>query len=101
MSATSLHRWLVSSRDSNVSYLQQGDRGTSTEAANREVIDALEGSTANDRKRKRGEYHHYSAELRPSIAKYACECGNRAAVHKYSLEHGYPILEATVRNFKR
>ena len=76
----------MSSRDSNVSYLPQADRGTSTEAANREDIDALEGSTANDQKRKRGEQHHYSAALCTNIA---CECGNRA------------ILEATVRNFKR
>ena len=78
----------MSSRDSNTSYLPQGDRGTSTEAANRKVNDALEGSTANDRKRKRGSYHHYSAELLASIVKHACECGNRAAGHKYSLELG-------------
>ena len=82
---------------SYISYLPQGDRGTSTEATNREIIDALEVSTTNHRKRKSGEYHHYSAELRISIAKYACECGNREAVHKYSQELGYPISEATVK----
>ena len=31
--------------------------------------------------------------------KYACECGYKAVVRKYSMELGYPISEATVKNY--
>ena len=53
------------------------------------------------RKRARGDYHHYTAEARVKITKYACESGNKAAVEKFSVELGHRVSEGTVRNFKR
>ena len=54
-----------------------------------------------NRKRVRGDYHHYTAEIRAKIAKYAYESGNRPAVNKFSVELGHPVSGGTVRNFKR
>ena len=57
--------------------------------------------TKKKRKRVRGDYHHYTAETRAKIAKYARESGNKAVVKKYSVELDHPVSEGTVRNFKR
>ena len=99
----SLHRWLASSNARTgvqSSYLPHAERGSSTEVANKEVQCELEIG-GKKRKRARGDYHHYTAEARAKVAKYACESGNKAAVKKFSVELGYPVSEGTVRNFKR
>ena len=99
----SLHRWLVGpSARSGVqsSYLPHAEKGSSIEAANKEVACELE-ICGKKRKRVRGDYHHYIAETRDKIAKYACESGNKVAVKKYSVELSHPVSEGTVRNFKR
>ena len=44
--------------------------------------------------------HHYMAEVRAKIAKYASEHANRAAVTKFSRELGHTVSERTVRNVK-
>ena len=44
--------------------------------------------------------HHYMAEVRAKIAKYASEHANRAAVTKFSRELGHTVSEHTVRNVK-
>ena len=96
----SIHRWLAaSSGGARSPYLPHAERRSSTEAANKEVACVLE--QCDKRKRARSEYHHYTAETRAKIAKYACENGNKAAVNKYSMELGHSIAEGTVRNFKR
>ena len=99
----SLHRWLVGpSAHSGVqsSYLPHAEKGSSTEVANKEVACELE-ICGKKRNWVRGDYHHYTAETRAKIAKYACESGNKAAVKKYSVELSHPVSEGTVRNFKR
>ena len=71
----SLHRWLASSNAPTgvqSSYLPHAERGSSTEAANKEVQCELEIG-GKKRKRARGDYHHYTAEARAKVAKYACE----------------------------
>ena len=99
----SLQQWLETSSSGSEStctpsFLPQGDPGTSTDAANKQIVKAMDEKSK--RKRKRGEYHHYSGELRAKVAKYACEFGNKAAVQKFSAELGYTLSEGTVRNFK-
>ena len=92
-----LHRWLVGpSARSGVqsSYLPHAEKGSSTEAANKEVACELE-ICGKKRKRVRGDYHHYTAETRAKIATYACESGNKAAVKKYSVELSHPVSEGT------
>ena len=79
--------------------MPHAEKGSSTEAANRDVACELE-ICGKKRKRVRGDYHHYTAETRAKIAKYACESENKAAVKKYSVELGRPVSEGTVRNFK-
>ena len=81
------------------SYLPHAQIGSSTEAANKEVGGELE-ICGKKIKRIRGDYHHYSAEARAKIAKYACESRNKAAVKKYSVELSHPVSEGTVRNFR-
>ena len=96
----SIYRWLATSKSStatSLSFLTQGDATTDT--ANRKAVEVLDEST--EWKRKRGQYHHYSGELRAKIAKYACENGNKATLGKFSVELGYVLSEATVRNYKR
>ena len=99
----SLHHWLASS-DARTgvqsSYLPHAERGSATEAANKEVQRELEIG-GKKRKRARGDYHHYTAEVRAKVAKYACESGNKAAVKKFPVELGHSVSEGTVRNFKR
>ena len=98
----SLRRWLIGpSARSNVqsSYLLHAEEGSSTVAANQKVACELE-ICGKKRKRVQGDYHHYIAEKRTKVAKYACESGNKAAVKKYSVELGHPVSEGTVRNFK-
>ena len=78
----SIYRWLATSKSSTatstsvLSFFPQGDATTDT--ANRKVVEALDEST--ELNRKRGQYHHYSGELRAKIANYACENGNKARI---------------------
>ena len=97
----SLVRWLSRSSSNGVQcpYLPYGERNSSTEAANKKVLCELE--RCGKKKWARREYHHYVAETRAKIARYASENGNKAAVKKYSVELGYSVSEGTVRNFKR
>ena len=98
----SLHRWLVGpSARSGVqsSYLPHAEKGSSTEAANKVVACVLE-ICGKKRKRVPGDYHHYTAETRTKITKYACNSGNKAAVKKYSMELSHPVSEGPVRLFK-
>ena len=91
----SLHRWLKPFDAPAISTLPQAEGSTSTAAANREVIRAL------NKKRKRGQYHRYDPELRVKIAKYSCEHGNKSTVELFSNKLGFKVSEGTVRNFKR
>ena len=81
-------------------YLPDAERGSAIEAANKKVQQELDNPD-NKRKRKRGDYHHYSPEVRAKVAKYACNYGNKSAVKKFSKELGHDLSEGTVRNFKR
>ena len=67
----------------------------------RRQTEKLDVSWRSVARRERGDYHHYTAETRAKIIKYALESGNKAAVKKYSVELGHPVSEGTVRNFKR
>ena len=66
------------------------------------VIDReIQNAISSDKKRKRGNYTFYSAELSFKIGKYAAENGNKAAGKKFKKDDGTPVHEATVRNFKK
>ena len=93
----SIRRWLQTTE--NHLPLPKAGGDSSTVAANKEVASVLKGNVQG--KRKRSQYHHYDADLRAKIAKYACENGNKSTVDKFSIELGYDLSEATVRNFKR
>ena len=90
----SIRRWLRSA--DNPLPLPRAGEDSSVTAANKQVAALVQG-----KKRVRGQYHHYDAELRAKIAKYACENGNKSTVDKFSAQLGYSLSEATVRNFKR
>ena len=95
----SLHRWLASSNACTGvqgSYLPQAERRNSTEAANKEVQCELEIG-GKKRNRARSDYHHYTAETRAKIVKYACKSGNKVDVEKFSVELGHRVSEGTVR----
>ena len=65
----SLHRWLVGpSTRSGVqsSYLPHAEKGSSTEAANKEVACELE-ICGKKRKQVRGDYHHYTVPRSQSV----------------------------------
>ena len=47
----------------------------------------------NNRKR-RSTYNVYSPELRAKIGEFADECGNHAAVKKFSMELGKPVSDS-------
>ena len=87
----SLNSWLSSSRPP----LPKETDGP-TAAANREVVKAVNAAT-----RKRGSYHHYDDDTRAKIVKYSCECGNKAAVDKFTKELGFVVTESSVRNMKK
>ena len=53
--------------------------------------------TGQDRRRKRGRYHHYTPKVRTKMAKYASEHANKAAVTKFSRQLEYSV---TIRNIK-
>ena len=53
------------------------------------------------RKRKSSERHHYDQATKTAIGKYAKIHCNKRAVQKCSASLGFPVSEATVRNFKR
>ena len=53
------------------------------------------------RKRKSSERHHYDQATKTAIGKYAQIHSNKRAVQKFSASLGFPVSEATVRNFKR
>ena len=44
---------------------------------------------------------YYSPELRAKTGKFAAECGNKAAVEKFSKEMGKLVSESTVRGLKK
>ena len=79
--------------------MPRAERGSSTEAANKEVQRELEIGSKK-RKQAHGDYQHYTAEASAKIAKYACESGNKAAVKKLSMELIHCASEGMVRNFK-
>ena len=56
----------------------------SPKKANEQVLAVME---TNNRKR-RSTYNVYSPELRAKIGEFAAECGNHAAVKKFSMELG-------------
>ena len=53
--------------------------------------------TGQDRRRKRGRYHHYTPKVRTKMAKYASEHANKAAATKFSRQLEYSV---TIRNIK-
>lgn len=69
------------------------------QVANQRVIECLENSST--RKRKRGQYGHYTPESRAKIAKWACDHGNTSAAKRFSKEQGRNINESTVRSIKK
>ena len=87
----SLIRWLHGSSSSE---LEENEDGAMA-AANREV------EKVKQVLRKRGRYHHYDDETCVKIAKYSCECGNKAAADKFTKELGFLVTESTVRNMKK
>ena len=62
----------------------------STVAANQQVEEELK---SQDKRRKRGKYQHYDAEVRAKIAKYASEHGNKAAATHFTRELGRTVSE--------
>ena len=52
-------------------------------------------------KRKRGNYNHYSPELRAQIGKYASENGNLRALNHFKAQLPNRLKESTVRTFKQ
>ena len=65
------------------------------------LVDDHDGEKSSSaRARKRGNYNHYSPEIRAKIGKYASENGNSKALKKFKAE--VPNLkESTVRSFKQ
>ena len=64
------------------------------------VGDAVDPNKNLSSKRKRGNYNHYSPELRAQIGKYASENGNLRALNHFKAQ--LPNLkESTVRTFKQ
>lgn len=93
----SLYSWLkpVAADSTTHSFLPKG--GEATSSANKEVSKVLQSSE----RRKRGKYFHYDDDVKAKIAKYACENGNKRAAEKFAQTLGHPVIESTVRNFKR
>ena len=58
----SLHCWLRKRDGQSSSYLPDADSGSVVEAANKSVPEELD-KPDNKRKRKRGDFHHYSPEV--------------------------------------
>lgn len=69
-------------------------------AVNNEVEMLIMNNGQSDKRRKRGNYRTYSAEIRAKIAKYAIEKGNASAVRHFSTVLGRPVSESTVRYIK-
>ena len=67
-------------------------------AANLEVLETI---TTSARKRKRGEYNHYSPDQRYKIAKYAVENGVSKAAKHFSKHLGKNINESSIRTIKK
>lgn len=65
---------------------------------NKEVAKAV---VAEVKTRKRKSYAHYDDELKARIGRFAAENGNKAAVDKFSRELDRPLMESSVRNFKK
>lgn len=65
------------------------------------LVDDNDGEKSSSaRARNRGNYNHYSPEIRAKIGKYASENGNSKALKKFKAE--VPNLkESTVRSFKQ
>ena len=65
------------------------------------LVDDHDGEKSSSaRARKRGNYNHYSPEIRAKIGKYASENGNLKALKKFKAE--VPNLkESTMRSFKQ
>ena len=96
----SLHSWLKSNWDStktNPLLPKPDGPKTSTTSANEQVEAEM---TGQDRRRKRGRYHHYTPKVRAKMAKYASEHSNKAAATKFSRELEHTVSESTIRNIK-
>lgn len=52
------------------------------------------------RKRKRGEYSHYTPEQKAKIVRFAIDNGNSRAAKHFSESMGRKINESTIRSFK-
>ncbi|XP_023218721.1 uncharacterized protein LOC111620926, partial [Centruroides sculpturatus] len=70
------------------------------QSVNNEVEMLLVNNGQSDKRRKRGNYRTYSAEIRAKIAKHAIEKGNASAVRHFSTILGRPVSESTVRYIK-
>ena len=53
------------------------------------------------RKGRKSRKRHLRRRTKTAIGKYATINGNKSAVEKFSISLGFPVSEATVRNFKR
>ena len=62
----SLQHWLRRRDGQSSSYLPDAESGSVIEAANKKVQQELDNPD-NKRKRKRGDYHHYSPEVRARL----------------------------------
>ena len=63
----------------------------------RNIVDPDRNSSSN---RKRGNYNHYSPEMRAKIGKYASENGNLRAINHFKALLP-KLTESTVRTFKK
>ena len=73
-----------------------GPANPCTSAANDSVQ-----QVSKEKRRKRGRYHHYDAEVRAKIAKHACQHGNESAELRFTQELGHCVSESSVRNMKK
>ena len=51
---------------------------------------------SKEKRRKRGRYHHYDAEVRAKIAKHACQHGNKSAALRFTQKFGHCVSQSSV-----
>ena len=82
------------------SWLQKGGKESTSKSSRSAANDSVQ-QVSKGKRRKRGRYYHYDAEVRAKIAKHVCQHGNKSAVQRFTQELGHCVSESSVRNMKR
>ena len=80
------------------SHVKSPEKDSEYAAANFEVLETI---TTSARKRKRGEYNHYSPDQQYKMAKCAVENGVSKAAKDFSKHLGKNIHESSIRTIKK